>query len=373
MNAAECVNLPTASVQRHLTAACDDHIDAHDVDTLTPTQNVEVSHSRDRQHQEHLQGPGPSQQDPVHDGDDRALPSGRRDPCPGRRLDRHRPAPGGCAERRARAVQPVLGRRLRELLDLRPRDHAVHHRQHHHAGARRRDPQARRAPAAGCGRSAQDHPVHPLRHDRAGDAAGNRARVPVRHRRRRRVLLGGPGTVGPAAARRHLAARLPHHPDARRRHGRADVDGRADHPARHRQRHVDGHLRLRRVRHAERLLRDLAGQQGVLVLRDDRPDDRDHHRRRVRRARATPNPGAVRQTCRRPPDDGRPEHLHPAEGQPVGRHPDHLRQLDPAAAGDPRQLPRQRHRAAGAARSSSTSTATSSTARTPCTSRCSRC
>ena len=78
-----------------------------------------------------------------------------------------------------------------------------------------------------------------------GDAAGDRAGVPVRHRRRWRVLLGGAGSIGAAAARRHLAAWLPDHPDARRRHRRADVDGRADRPARRRQRHVDDHLRLR--------------------------------------------------------------------------------------------------------------------------------
>ena len=37
---------------------------------------------------------------------------------------------------------------------------------------------------------------------------------------------------------------------------------------------------------------------------------------------------------------GRPEHLHPVEGQPVRRDPDHLRQLDPAAAGDHDPVPR---------------------------------
>ena len=59
-----------------------------------------------------------------------------------------------------------------------------------------------------------------------------------------------------------------------------------------------------------------------------------HHRRRVRRARSTTDPGAVRQACGRPAHVRRPEHVHPAEGQPVGRHPDHLRQLGPAPAGD---------------------------------------
>ena len=36
---------------------------------------------------------------------------------------------------------------------------------------------------------------------------------------------------------------------------------------------------------------------------------------------------------RRPPHVRRPEHLHPAEGQPVRRHPDHLRQLGALPAG----------------------------------------
>ena len=109
------------------------------------------------------------------------------------------------------------------------------------------------------------------------------------------------------------------------------------------------------------------------------PHAGDHRRRRVRRARPATNTRAVRQTRRRPADDGRPEHLHPAQGQPVGRDPDHLRQLDPAAAGDPGELPGQRRPEqrqlvrAGEPRSSSSSTSTSSTPRTSCTSRCSRC
>ena len=230
--------------------------------------------------------------------------------------------------------EPVLRRRLRELLDLRPRDHAVHHGEHHHADPRRGDPQAGGAPAAGRRRSAQDHPVHPLRHDRAGHAAGDRPGVHLRHRPGHGVLLGRqPGADGAAAARRHLAARLPRHPDAGRRHRRADVDRRADQPAGHRQRHVDDHLRLGRVGPALRLLLDHRGQQVVLVRRHRVADVGDHRGGGVRRARATADTGAVRQTCGRPPHVRRPEHLHPAEGQPVGRHPDHLRQLDPAAAG----------------------------------------
>ena len=178
-----------------------------------------------------------------------------------------------------------------------------------------------------------------------------------------------------AAARRAVAARLPDHPHPRRRHRPADVDGRADQPARHRQRHVDDDLRLGRVRHAVRLLLDHPAEQVDLVLPGGGPDDRHHRVRRVRRARATANSGAVRQTCGRPADVRRPEHLHPAEGQPVGRHPDDLRQLDPAAPGDhgrtssaPARPPR-----GSARRSPPGSTSTSSTRRTSSTSRCSRC
>ena len=103
----------------------------------------------------------------------------------------------------------------------------------------------------------------------------------------------------------------------------------------------------------------------------DRAADAGHHRRcRLRRTGAAAHPRAVRQTCGRPPHVRRPEHLHPAEGEPVGRHPDHLRQLDPPAAGDLLQHPGQR-RGLARARSPSSSTSTSSTRRTWCTCRCS--
>jgi preprotein translocase subunit SecY len=69
-------------------------------------------------------------------------------------------------------------------------------------------------------------------------------------------------------------------------------------------------------------------------------DARHHRRRRVRRTRPTAHSGAIRQTRGRPSHDGWSEHLHPVEGQPVRRHPDHLRQLHPAAAGDLHAVPR---------------------------------
>ena len=50
-------------------------------------------------------------------------------------------------------------------------------------------------------------------------------------------------------------------------------------------------------------------------------------RHRVRRTGPAADPRAVRQTGGGQAHVRRPEHLHPAEGQPVGRHPHHLRQL----------------------------------------------
>ena len=50
---------------------------------------------------------------------------------------------------------------------------------------------------------------------------------------------------------------------------------------------------------------------------------------RVRRVGAAAHPRPVRQTGGRPTHVRRPEHLHPAEGQPVRRDPGDLRELDP--------------------------------------------
>ena len=81
------------------------------------------------------------------------------------------------------------------------------------------------------------------------------------------------------------------------------------------------------------------GQQGPVL--HDHPDRHRHDRRhRLRGVRPAPNTRAVRETCRRPPHVRRPEHLHPAEGQPVGCDPRDLRQLDPG-------LPRVDHVALG--------------------------
>ena len=70
---------------------------------------------------------------------------------------------------------------------------------------------------------------------------------------------------------------------------------------------------------------------------------RDHHHRPVhdprdRRGRvgAAANTRAVRETRRRPAHVRRPEHLHPAEGQPVGCDPGDLRELVALVPRDPR-------------------------------------
>ena len=150
---------------------------------------------------------------------------------------------------RARLPQPVLRRRVRQLLDLRARHHAVHHGQHHHAGPRRGHPQAGEVAAGRRGRPAQDHPVHPLPGDRHRHAAGHRSDVHLRQRPRQRVLRRG-------AERPRRASCCPTGMWPRgylviitlvAGTAAADVDRRADQPARHRQRHDDDHLRLGRV------------------------------------------------------------------------------------------------------------------------------
>ena len=185
-------------------------------------------------------------------------------------------------------------------------------------------------------RPAQDHPVHALPHDRPRHAAGHRPGVHLRHRSWHGVLLGRERRTDRAAApRRRLAAWLPDHPHPGRRHRRADVDGRADH-----QRGIGNGMSMIIFASVVSSLPGgyysiLAAQRAVLV----------------RRAwslltlviivavvyvelgqRRIPVQFAKRVVGRRMMR--RPEHLHPAEGQPVRRHPDHLRQLDPAAAGD---------------------------------------
>ena len=132
--------------------------------------------------------------------------------------------------------QPVLRRCAAPADDLRARDHALHHREHHPAAARRGDPAAGGPQEGGPVRPDQDHPVHPL------PDAGPRAPPGDRHRGAGPLGQPAPGLQpGPAAQRRHRD--VPghgHHDD--RRHRRDHVARRADHRARRRQRHVDPDL-----------------------------------------------------------------------------------------------------------------------------------
>ena len=263
-------------------------------------------------------------------------------------------APGRAGRRRARLPPAVLRRRAHPVRRVRARDHAVHHVVDHHADPHRGDPQARAVAAAGGGRPAQDHAVDPLPHDRHRPRCSPPA-WPSCSTTAAAASGGGGNTTGldlfaddftPA---RVLARRA--HPH--RRHRPAHVDGRAHHPAGHRQRHVAADLRLGRVSRFP--ASGASSRPRRAPLCDDprlvagRRPARGH---RVRRAGPAPHPRAVRQTGGGPADVRRPEHLHPAQGQPVGRDPDHLRQLGavPAGAARPTSCPAGR---AGAPRCSS--------------------
>ena len=78
--------------------------------------------------------------------------------------------------RRLQPDQPVLRRSAAPAHHLRARDHAVHHREHHPAAARRGHPAARGPQEGGPGRPDEDHAVHPLPHARPGGPPGHRHR-----------------------------------------------------------------------------------------------------------------------------------------------------------------------------------------------------
>ena len=81
-------------------------------------------------------------------------------------------------------------------------------------------------------------------------------------------------------------------------------------------------------------------QSGGAQVRHHRRDrHRDDRRDRHRRVGAAAHPSAVRETGRRPPHVRRPEHLHPAEGQPVGCDPGDLRELAALVPGAHRERP----------------------------------
>ena len=255
---------------------------------------------------------------------------------PGRR-PRGDAAGGGELGRPARPLQPVLGRRARAALDLRARDHAVHLGVHHPAAPHGRRPGPREDAEGGRDGPAQDHAVHALRHHRAVGHPGLRhlhlPRVAARQHRGC-MVVGQPG-LGLPAHDRHLA---------RRRHRLHHVDGRADHRARRRQRHLAHHLRRHRGPHPGRHLPDLRGlphpgRRARRVQGHRRccaAHDRDGRRHRLLRARPAPDPRAVREAGGGPEALRRPVHAPAAQGEHLGRHPAHLRLLDPALPGHAR-------------------------------------
>ena len=139
--------------------------------------------------------------------------------------------------------------------------------------------------------------------------------------------------LGPAGHERRpdpdlqLAAGPLHGADPHGGHGLRHVAGRAHHPARHRPGHVDPDLRQRGGGHPHRFQGHLrGGWQGQV---------HDHHHRLARPAWSSSSSwtrASAASRDLRPPGGGaadvrRQLHLHPAEGEPVRRDPDHLRQL----------------------------------------------
>ena len=164
-------------------------------------------------------------------------------PAPGVDIDAvQEPARSGRADGGILGFLQLFSRRCAHpVRHLRARDHALHHVVDHHADPRRRDPHDRAVAAAGCGRSAQDHPVDPLPHDRHRRRAVDR-RSPSSSTTV--AAASAKATTRPAARTFSAWTGAPRRAHPHRRHGAADVDGRAHHPARHRQRHVAADLRL---------------------------------------------------------------------------------------------------------------------------------
>ena len=250
-------------------------------------------------------------------------------PVPGRQLGAPaEPRVAGLGLGRPRLPQPLQRRGAGAPGRLRPGRHAVHHQLDHHPAAVDGHPQARGVARPGRRRPEEDHPDHPVPD-----------RGPGRHAVVRPGLRLPRPRLGPARRERRphpdlqLAPRPLHGADPHGRHRHGHVAGRAHHPARHRPGHVDPDLRQRGGRHPDRLQGHLrGGGQGEI---------RDNHRRlagpvrghRLHGPGAAPYPGHLR-----PPGGGatnvrRQLDLYPAEGQPVRRDPDHLRQLCPLHPG----------------------------------------
>ena len=222
------------------------------------------------------------------------------------------------------------GGAITNVADLLPRDHAVHHGVDHHAAARRRDPEARAVAERGPDRAEEDHAVDPLPHRRPR-ARCSRPGSCSRCTRARAACSGFAGFQGQDL--------IPHF-DAGRAAlivltwtaGTALVMWLGELIT---QRGIGNGMSI--LIFASVVSR-LPAQGGAICTEGRQvPVRRDHRHRasrmivgdRVRRVGAATNPRAVRETCRRPPHVRRPEHLHPAEGQPVGCDPGDLRELDP--------------------------------------------
>ena len=116
---------------------------------------------------------------PLHGADPRDLPPRLVDSRAGRRLRDDRQLLQRPRRHDPRPAQPLLGRRALAVLDLRARDHAVHHRLDHPPADDRGDPEARRAAEGGRVGLRQDQPVHALPHRRARRGPVDRLRVPL--------------------------------------------------------------------------------------------------------------------------------------------------------------------------------------------------
>ena len=292
--------------------------------------------------EEHLQGPGPSEQDPVHAAHDRRLPVRRA--RPGARASTSS-ASSSCKRQAEQGgvlgfLQLFSGGALTQFavfaLGIMPYITARSSCRSSRVVIPKLEEWQEQG-AVGQRKITQWTRYLTIAHR---PAAGDRPHVPVPQRRRRASSARQRAPPRPAARTSPLprvAARRAH---PHRRHRAADVDGRAHHPARHRQRHVAADLRL--------------GRQSTLPSRAapaSRPRGGTSARHRPGRCSRSSSWSAivfVEQGQRRipvqfakrvvgPPHVRRPEHLHPAEGQPGRRHPDHLRQLGALPAGAARR------------------------------------
>ena len=211
----------------------------------------------------------------------------------------------------------VLRRRAHPVRHLRPRDHAVHHGVDHHADPHRGDPEAGGVAADGGGGAAQDHAVDPLPrgHDRA------RCRPPAWRS----------SSTTAAAACSAVGATTPGStccPTSRRSAviivvltltaGLALLMWMGELIS---QRGIGNGMSLlifsSVVSYVPRRRRPAQRREGHAVPhRPARPRGRAARRHRVHRAGPATHPGAVRQAGGGPAHVRRPEHLHPAQGEP---------------------------------------------------------